>query len=440
MDLCYNKGCGERFDRSDNNEGACLFHPGVPIFHDALKGWSCCRKRTTDFSEFLSIKGCTRGRHSDQKPQEPLHPEVSSEKGGAKITNGEEIIYQGPKSAEALQRERPSSEEPLKKLPQKVSASLAKVLEKMDLSNRAEQAKKGVCFKSQVVMPGTRCKNTGCKTIYQGPETDLEVCTHHPGAPVFHEGYKSWSCCCIQTFDFNAFLDQKGCSTGTHRWIPKQDKKKVACRQDWHQTANTVFVTVYAKNANPEFSFVEANRTVISCNIQFENNKVYKKEFHLWGVVDVKNSKVSMVPSKVEISLRKADTVTWGKLEDPNFKAQPEPIDTETFGDTAEAPPPEWDIDDDDISDSDEEWKYDKPPKKSPWGEEEEGKEEKKEGKEEKKEGEEEEKKKVMEEEDKKKTVEEKEKEEEEEEEKERKKWDENEEDGLYDDLPPLDD
>ena len=42
-----------------------------------------------------------------------------------------------------------------------------------------------------------------------------------------------------------------------------QDKKKVTCRQDWHQTANTVFVTVYAKNANPEFSSVEANRTVV---------------------------------------------------------------------------------------------------------------------------------------------------------------------------------
>ena len=32
---------------------------------------------------------------------------MSSEKGGAKRTNGEEIIYRGPKSAEALQRERP---------------------------------------------------------------------------------------------------------------------------------------------------------------------------------------------------------------------------------------------------------------------------------------------------------------------------------------------
>ena len=48
-----------------------------------------------------------------------------------------------------------------------------------------------------------------------------------------------------------------------------QDKKKVACRQDWHQTADTVFVTVYTKNANPEFSFVEANRTVVSNTFKY---------------------------------------------------------------------------------------------------------------------------------------------------------------------------
>lgn len=34
--------------------------------------------------------------------------------------------------------------------------------------------------------------------------------------------YKYWSCCCIRTMDFNAFLDQKGCDTGKHRWIPRQ--------------------------------------------------------------------------------------------------------------------------------------------------------------------------------------------------------------------------
>lgn len=54
-----------------------------------------------------SSQGCTRGRHSNEKPQEPLQPEVTSEKGDVKQHSGKEIIYQGPKSAEALEKERP---------------------------------------------------------------------------------------------------------------------------------------------------------------------------------------------------------------------------------------------------------------------------------------------------------------------------------------------
>ncbi|KAK5893282.1 hypothetical protein CgunFtcFv8_006170 [Champsocephalus gunnari] len=352
--LCYNKGCGLKYDGAKNKEDSCVFHSGVPIFHDALKGWSCCKKRTTDFSEFLAIKGCTRGRHSNVKPQEPLLPEVSSEKGDMKHSSCQEIIYQGPKSKEKLEKERPSSDEARMKLPHKVSASLSQALEKLDLSAKAEYQKK----ESQTVMPGTRCKNAGCKTVFQGPETNKEVCTHHPGVPVFHEGYKYWNCCCIRTIDFNAFLDQKGCSTGVHCWVPKQDKKKVACRYDWHQTGDNVIVTIYAKNANPKFSSIEANRTVLSCQIQFENIKIFKKDFRFWGVVNVKKSSVNMVPSKVEVTLRKADKVTWGKLEDPNYKPDPEPID-DSFTETTENQEDNYDIDDDDISDSDEEWAYD---------------------------------------------------------------------------------
>nr|XP_057924942.1 cysteine and histidine-rich domain-containing protein 1 [Doryrhamphus excisus] len=356
--LCYNKGCGQQFVADKNKDDSCVFHPGIPIFHDALKGWSCCRKRTTDFSEFLSIKGCTRGPHSNERPSEPLVPEVSSDKATSKHANGPEIIYQGPKSAEKLQKERPSSDEPKAKLPVKVSASLARELEKLDISTRAKNEKK----ESQGVVQGTRCKNAGCKTVYEGKETDMEVCTHHPGGPVFHEGYKYWSCCCIKTMDFNVFLDQKGCTTGKHRWIPKQDKKKVACRHDWHQTANNVVMSIYAKNANPDISSVEANGTVVSCQIQFEDDKLFRRDFHLWGVINVQQSAVNMVPSKVEITLRKADQVAWGKLEDPGYKPEPEPVE-ETAADAPEPQRPDWDIDDDDISDSDEEWAYDTPRK-----------------------------------------------------------------------------
>lgn len=73
-------------------------------------------------------------------------------------------------------------------------------------------------------------------------------------------------------------------------------------------------------------------------------------------MVNVKESSVNMVPSKVEITLRKADQVSWGKLEDPNCKPEPE-----ESSETAESDEPKWDIEDDDISDSEEEWAYDTP-------------------------------------------------------------------------------
>lgn len=75
-------------------------------------------------------------------------------------------------------------------------------------------------------------------------------------------------------------------------------------------------------------------------------------------MIDVNNSSVNMVPSKVEIVLRKADQVSWGKLEDPNYKPEPEPEDPT---EASESFQPDWVISDDDISDSDDDWAYDTP-------------------------------------------------------------------------------
>lgn len=85
--------------------------------------------------------------------------------------------------------------------------------------------------------------------------------------------------------------------------------------------------------------------------------------FSYLQVINVKHSSVNMVPSKLEINLRKADQVAWGKLEDPNYKPEPEPAD-DPFMESNESYQPDWDIDDDDISDSDEEWAYDTPKNK----------------------------------------------------------------------------
>jgi len=45
-------------------------------------------------------------------------------------------------------------------------------------------------------------------------ETQEYNCTHCPGGPVFHEGYKFWSCCEKKKhYDFDSFLAAPGCTT-----------------------------------------------------------------------------------------------------------------------------------------------------------------------------------------------------------------------------------
>ncbi|KAK2528900.1 hypothetical protein Q9233_007183 [Columba guinea] len=128
---------------------------------------------------------------------------------------------------------------------------------------------------------------------------------------------KYWSCCGVKTTDFSAFLEQPGCSSGRHCWMVKGDKKAVSCRQDWHQTSSQVVVTVYAKNPLPAHSSVKANRTTLEVHIVFEGNKIFQTELDLWGVIEIEKSFVSMVPTKVEITLCKASPGSWARLELP---------------------------------------------------------------------------------------------------------------------------
>ncbi|XP_074133104.1 integrin beta-1-binding protein 2 isoform X2 [Sminthopsis crassicaudata] len=302
--LCFNKGCGQHFDPDANLPDGCRHHPGVPIFHDALKGWSCCPKRTTDFSEFLSIQGCTLGPHSAEKP-----PESSSTRSALQGPKRSDAI---PKSAETLRRERPKEELNLCLLPLSVSHALESALEQKELVPEAREP--GAGLSDSVVQPGSVCRNPGCGAVFQGPESDASPCSFHPGGPRFHEGMKSWSCCGVTTVDFSTFLAQPGCSLGRHVW---QTQQRVSCRRDWHQTASVVVVTVYGQRPLPALSWVKASRTKLHIHIAFEGNRVFQEQMELCGVITVEQSAVSLMPSRAEISLTKADPGAWAHLEQP---------------------------------------------------------------------------------------------------------------------------
>lgn len=60
---CKNGGCTKSFEGPTSNSDICMYHCGFPIFHEGMKYWTCCKRKTSDFNTFLSQEGCTKGTH-----------------------------------------------------------------------------------------------------------------------------------------------------------------------------------------------------------------------------------------------------------------------------------------------------------------------------------------------------------------------------------------
>ncbi|KAK2467025.1 hypothetical protein APHAL10511_001283 [Amanita phalloides] len=86
-----------------------------------------------------------------------------------------------------------------------------------------------------------RCSRNGCRKEFE--DGVIETCIYHPGAPVFHEGLKSWSCCAdvnrpVLTFD--EFINTPGCSEANqHTKKPPQPQA-----QKIHAPADIISVEI----------------------------------------------------------------------------------------------------------------------------------------------------------------------------------------------------
>ncbi|XP_026500828.2 cysteine and histidine-rich domain-containing protein morgana [Vanessa tameamea] len=310
---CYNRGCGKLFDPNKNNKDECCHHPGAPVFHDAYKGWSCCNKKSVDFTEFLNIKGCTVSKHSNVKPPEPEKKALDKE-----LEKKEVIEVRAPVVGPQLPR--PPFDSPLVTLEPRIAESLKEIVHKS--TQQAATSSDG-----NTVAIGTSCKNGGCNISYEGPQSNTSMCIFHPGCPIFHEGLKFWSCCQKRTTDFNTFLSQPGCTTGTHKWFKESSPAgTVKCRWDWHQTPDFVIVSVYAKKYDPFSSFVKLNPIRLNTKLVFheEGNAIFELDLELRGVIDINKSSASMLGTKVEIKLKKGEAGAWSKLDFPRSEPKKE--------------------------------------------------------------------------------------------------------------------
>ena len=59
-EACKNNGCKLTYS-ADRVANECIYHPGIPVFHEGMKYWSCCQRKTTEFQEFMDQAGCETG-------------------------------------------------------------------------------------------------------------------------------------------------------------------------------------------------------------------------------------------------------------------------------------------------------------------------------------------------------------------------------------------
>jgi len=158
--------------------------------------------------------------------------------------------------------------------------------------------------------------------------------------PIFHEGSKGYSCCKRKVLEFDEypttpfkirfltsrFLKIPGCSTSAHRFqstpqVPIQSKsiETVHCREDFYQTQQTCVVAVFAKKIDESSVHVDFAPRELVIEFTFDPQKRYAATIPLYEEIDPAASRYEILSTKLEITMKKANGVSWPVLRpDPN--------------------------------------------------------------------------------------------------------------------------
>ncbi|KAI3458246.1 hypothetical protein Pfo_014909 [Paulownia fortunei] len=210
---CQRIGCDAMFSEDDNPDGSCTYHDAGPIFHDGMKEWSCCKKRSHDFSLFLEIPGCMTGKHTTEKPvlakaaAAPRQP-VSAPTPTANLSSKDTC----PRCRQGFFCSDHGSHARVLNPKSAVSASSES---NPDLrESQPPQAKIVDINQPQI------CKNKGCGKSFTEKDNHDTACSYHPGPPLFHDRMRGWKCCDIHVKEFDEFMSIPPCTKGWHNADP----------------------------------------------------------------------------------------------------------------------------------------------------------------------------------------------------------------------------
>lgn len=94
-----------------------------------------------------------------------------------------------------------------------------------------------------------------------------------------------------------------------------QTKSDGKPKYDWYQTEQYVVVTVMIRNLNADNVNIDYGEETADLTCKLENDSDYKLNLKLSKEIIPKESSFKVTSSKVELKMKKADTVRWASLE-----------------------------------------------------------------------------------------------------------------------------
>ena len=86
-------------------------------------------------------------------------------------------------------------------------------------------------------------------------------------------------------------------------------------RHDFYQTTTTVIASLYLKKIDKERAKVDfTSPTTVTLDLPTADNRRYATELPLFGRVDTTKSKAKIMGTKLELTLSKADGLSWPTL------------------------------------------------------------------------------------------------------------------------------
>ena len=87
------------------------------------------------------------------------------------------------------------------------------------------------------------------------------------------------------------------------------------CRHDFYQTPTSVIASLYLKKIDKIRAKIDfSSPTTVTLDLPTADNKRYQTEIPLFGQIDAGKSKAKIMGTKLELTLVKADGLSWPTL------------------------------------------------------------------------------------------------------------------------------